>query len=99
MVIYYCMTGCLFYTGDNDLDVLYRAACGPNEQDLAALDQLPGPAGPLLRKALGFKAEDRFQSAEEFAAAVAPYAVGMKAEAAKLMESLFGPELHKEAAA
>jgi hypothetical protein len=99
MVLYYCMTGCLFYTGDNDLDVLYRAACGPNEQDLAALDQLPGPAGQLLRKALAFKADDRFQTAEEFAAAVAPYAVGMKPEAAKLMESLFGPELHKEAAA
>ena len=99
MVLYYCLTGCLFYNGDNDLDVLYRAACGPSEQDLAALDQLPGPAGPILRKALAFKAEDRYQTAEEFAAAMAAYAVGMKPEAARLMEQLFGTELNKEAAA
>jgi Protein kinase domain len=99
MVLYYCLTGCLFYSGDNDLDVLYRAACGPSEQDLAALDQLPGPAGAILRKALAFKPDDRFQTAEEFAAALTPYAVGMKPEAAKLMEQLFGSELTKEAAA
>ncbi len=99
MVLYYCMTGCLFYSGENDLDVLYRAACGPTEQDLAGLDQLPGPAGPILRRALGFKPEDRYQTAEEFAAAIAPYAVGMKAETARLMEQLFGAELNKEAAA
>ena len=99
MVLYYCMTGCLLYSGDNDLDVLYKAACGPSEQDLASLDQLPGPAGPILRRALAFKADDRYQTAEEFAAAVAPFAVSMKPEAAKLMDQLFGPELHKEAAA
>jgi hypothetical protein len=99
MVLYYCLTGCLFYNGDNDLDVLYRAACGPSEQDLASLDQLPGPAGPILRRALAFKPDDRYQSAEEFATALAPYAIGMKPEAAKLMEQLFGTELNKEAAA
>jgi hypothetical protein len=99
MVLYYCLTGCLFYNGDNDLDVLYRAACGPSEQDLASLDQLPGPAGPILRKALAFKPEDRYQTAEEFAAALAAYAVGMKPEAARLMVQLFGSELTKEAAA
>jgi hypothetical protein len=99
MVLYYCLTGCLFYNGDNDLDVLYRAACGPSEQDLAALDNLPGPAGPILRRALAFRPADRYQTAEEFAAALAPYAMGMKAEAARLMEQLFGTELSKEAAA
>jgi hypothetical protein len=41
---------------------------------------------------------DRYQDADEFAAALAPHASGMKLEAASLMELLFGDELRTEAA-
>ena len=93
LVMYFCFTNQLLYTGDNDLDILYRAACGPTAEDLERIVQLPPPAAEILQKALSVDPNDRFQSAEEFAAALAPHATGMKAEAASLMELLFGDEL------
>lgn len=99
LVLYFSLTNQLLFNGDNDLDILYRAACGVTEEDWALIDRLPAPAPQILRKALAFAPGDRFQTAEEFAAAVAPYAVGMKPEAASLMQLLFGEELREEAAA
>ncbi len=99
LVMYFCLTNQLLYTGDNDLDILYRAACGPSRRG-------PGAHRPAAArrprtsccKALAVDPDDRFQTAEEFAAALAPHATGMKAEAASLMELLFGDELRREAA-
>ena len=73
-VLYYCLTGCLIYTGENDLEVLYRAASGLTTDDLRALHRLPDPAGPILERALAFDPDHRFQSAMEFADALAPHA-------------------------
>ena len=98
LVMYFCFTNQLLYTGDNDLDILYRAACGPTAEDLERIFQLPPPAADILQKALSVDPNDRYQSAEEFAAALAPHATGMKPEAASLMELLFGDELRTEAA-
>jgi hypothetical protein len=98
LVMYFCFTNTLLYTGDNDLDILYRAACGPTAEDLALVRQLPPPAGEILSKALAVDPADRYQTAEEFAAALSPHAGGMKNEAASLMELLFGDELRREAA-
>ncbi|MES1204966.1 MAG: serine/threonine-protein kinase [Pseudomonadota bacterium] len=95
-VLYYCLTGCLMYTGDNDLDVLYRAASGLTDDDLASLHRLPDPAGPILERALAFDPEHRFQSAMEFADALAPHAGTGKAATAKLMQQLFGEELRRQ---
>ncbi len=95
-VLYYCLTGCLIYTGDNDLDVLYRAASGLTAKDLEALHELPDPAGPILERALAFDPEHRFQSAMEFADALAPHAGTGKAGTAKLMQQLFGEELRRQ---
>jgi hypothetical protein len=50
-------------------------------------------AGPILQRALAVDPALRFQSASEFAAAVAPHAAGAKAEAAALMRRLFDDEL------
>jgi serine/threonine-protein kinase len=98
LVMFFCMTNQLLYSGDNDLDILYRAACGPTAEDLERIRQLPPPAAAILEKALAIDPAERYQNADEFAAALAPHATGMKAEAASLMELLFGDELRQEAA-
>jgi hypothetical protein len=98
LVMYFCFTNQLLYTGDNDLDILYRAACGPTADDLDRINQLAPPAAEILMKALAVDPNDRFQTAEEFGAALAPHATGMKPEASSLMELLFGDELRTEAA-
>ncbi len=95
-VLYYCLTGCLLYTGENDLDVLYRAANGITPEDLTSLRRLPDPAGAILERALAFDPEHRFQSAAEFADALAPHAGTGKAATAKLMEQLFGDDLRRQ---
>jgi hypothetical protein len=98
LVMFFCLTNQLLYSGDNDLDILYRAACGPTEEDLARIRQLPPEAATILEKALAIDPARRYQSAEEFAAALAPHASGMQVEASGLMELLFGDELRLEAA-
>jgi serine/threonine protein kinase len=95
-VLYYCLTGCLIYTGENDLDVLYRAANGLTTEDLETLRRLPDPAGPILERALAFDPSHRFQSATEFADALAPHAGTGKASTARLMQQLFGEELRRQ---
>jgi eukaryotic-like serine/threonine-protein kinase len=95
-VLYYCLTGCLLYTGENDLDVLYRAANGITPEDVATLRKLPEPAGSILERALAFDPDHRFQSATEFADALAPHAGTGKAATAKLMEQLFGDDLRRQ---
>ncbi len=98
LVMYFCLTNQLLYTGDNDLDVLYKAACGPSPQDLELIRRVPPPAAEILIRALQVDPGARFQTAEQFAAALAPHAGGVKGEAASLMELLFGDELRREAA-
>jgi serine/threonine-protein kinase len=84
---------------------------GPTAQAIMAQHgSEPPPAVRLLRPAvpreveraietaMAKSPEDRFATAEQFAAALAPHATGMKAEAASLMELLFGDELRREAA-
>ncbi len=95
-VLYYGLTGCLLYTGENDLEVLYRAANGLTEEDLESIRQLPDPAAPILERALAFDPEHRFQSATEFADALAAHTGAGKAAAAKLMQELFGEELRRQ---
>ncbi|HVU52680.1 MAG TPA: serine/threonine-protein kinase [Polyangia bacterium] len=95
-VLHYALTGRLLYSGENDLDVLYRAANGLTEQDLQYLAKFPEPARGVLTKALAFDPAERFQSATEFADALAAHIGGGKSETARLMRSLFGPELERE---
>jgi eukaryotic-like serine/threonine-protein kinase len=97
-VLYFCLTNQLLYSGDNDLDVLYRAATGPTMDDYRKMHELPDPAGQILEKALAFERGERFQTAEEFADMLAAHAGGGKAAAADLMQRLFGQELATEAA-
>jgi tRNA A-37 threonylcarbamoyl transferase component Bud32 len=95
LVMYFCLTNRLLYDGQNELDILYKAACGPQEADFEALRRLPEPAASIVKKALQPLPENRYQSATEFAAALAPHITGMKPAAAVLMEKLFGDELRR----
>jgi serine/threonine-protein kinase len=98
LVMYYCLTGRLLYEGDNDLDVLYKAASGPTPKDWEAIYQLAHPAPEIFARALSVDPARRYQSAAEFAQDLAPHINGVKAEAASLMQILFGDELRREAA-
>jgi protein kinase-like protein len=98
LVLYYCLTNQFFYDGDNDLDVLFKAACGPTKEHRERLDRLPSPAREILGKALAVDRDERFQSGAEFAESLAAHIGAGKSEAAKLMKTLFGQELLREAA-
>lgn len=98
LVLYYCLTNRLLYDGDNDLDVLHKAAAGPTKAHYDAIRRLPAPAAEVLGRALALDPAARFQSAAEFAAALASHIVGAEAEASRLMQSLFGDEFRREAA-
>jgi hypothetical protein len=98
LVMFYCLTGRLLYEGDNDLDVLYKAASGPTPKDWESIYELAKPAPEIFARALAVDPNKRFQSAAEFAHELAPHINGVKAEAASLMQLLFGDELRREAA-
>jgi hypothetical protein len=98
LVLYYCLTNRFLYDGDNDLDVLFKAACGPTAEHQERIDRLPSPAREVLGLALAVDPKERFQSAAEFADSLTLHIGGAKAEAAHLMQLLFGEELRREAA-
>jgi serine/threonine-protein kinase len=95
-VLHYALTGRLLYAGENDLDVLYRAANGLTDADLKYLSKFPEPARGVLTKAFAFDPSERFQTASEFADALAAHIGGGKAETARLIRRLFGGELERE---
>jgi hypothetical protein len=98
LVLYFCLTNQMLYTGNNDLEVLYRAAHGPTQVELEMIDMLDAPAPDILHRALSINPAARFQSAGQFAAALAPHIAGAKAVTADLVVALFGDELKAEMA-
>jgi len=98
LVLYFCLTNQMLYTGANDLEVLYRAAHGPTQVELEMIDMLDTPAPDILHKALAINPAARYQSAGQFAAALAPHIAGAKSVTADLVQALFGEELKAEMA-
>jgi Protein kinase domain len=98
-VLHYCLTGRLIYSGENDLDILYRAASGITPEDLIELRKLPDPAGGILEKALALNPDERFQSAHEFADALGAHIGAGKNGLAKLMQRLFAEDIRRETTA
>jgi serine/threonine-protein kinase len=98
LVLYFCLTNQMLYAGTNDLEVLYRAAHGPTQVELEMIDMLDTPAPDILHKALATNPAARFQSAGQFAAALAPHIAGAKSVTADLVNALFGEELKAEMA-
>src|SRR5204863_8152968 len=85
LVLYYCLSGELLYTGHTDLEVLHRAAGGLLRDDLARIRDLPDPAPQILERALSLDPNERFQHAAEFADELALHMGGGRAGAAALM--------------
>ncbi len=98
LVLYYALTGRMLYGAGSDLGVLYQASNGPTPADYAQIRSLPEPSGAILEKALAFDPRERFQSAAEFADALATHSGGGKTIAAKLMQRLFSEEIRHEQA-
>jgi hypothetical protein len=95
LVLYYMLTGEMLHSGarGSDVGMLYQAANGPTPADYARIRSLPVPAGVILEKALAFDPAERFQTAAEFADALAAHTSGGKTIASKLMQRLFGAEI------
>ena len=98
LVIFYCLTGELLYQGDTTYELLVKAATGPGSSELARIAALPAPCGDIVRKALEVDPTRRYQSAAEFAAAVAPHVSGGAAQAGALMSKLFAEDFRAEEA-
>ena len=98
LVLYYGLTGEQLYPGQSTFDRLMRAATGPKTEQLELLAQLPPTAAALVARALAVDPALRYQTAAEFAAAVAPHIEGGKTEAEALMQQLFAEELAREGA-
>ena len=90
LVLFYCLAGELLYRGNNDLEVLHHAASGLLVEDYERIERLPDPAPQILGRALALDPGDRFQTAAEFADALAIHMGGGRVGTARLMRELFG---------
>jgi len=98
LVLYYGLTGEQLYPGHSTFDQLMRAATGPRTEQLKLVAELPQTAVSIVSRALAVDPGLRYQTAAEFGAAVAPYVGGGKAEAAAVIQQLFGEEFKRESA-
>ena len=98
LVMFYCLTGDVLYHGNTTYELLVKAATGPGAEELARIAALPGPAAEIVGRALQIDPALRYQSAADFAAAVAPHVAGAPAEAARLMKELFTTDFQQEEA-
>jgi hypothetical protein len=96
--MYYCLTGDVLYHGNTTYELLVKAATGPGAEELARIAALPAPADAIVRRALEIDPAQRYQSAADFAAALAPHVGGAQAEATRLMRELFSADFQQEEA-
>jgi hypothetical protein len=94
LVMFRALSGEPFYPGGTTAEVFYGSATGPTAEHFERVDRLPAVAAAILKKALMPDPADRYQTAEEFAAALEPHIpAGAKASVATLINALFGAEL------
>jgi hypothetical protein len=98
LVMYYCLTGDVLYHGNTTYELLVKAATGPGAEELARIAALPGATADIVGRALQIDPKQRYQTAADFAAAVAPHVAGAPAEAARLMKELFTEDFQQEEA-
>jgi hypothetical protein len=96
LVLFYCVTGEVLYQGNTTYDLLLKAANGPGPEERARIAALPAPAAALVGKALEIEPARRYQSAAEFAAAIAPHVRAASNELAEVMQRLFAEEFRQE---
>jgi hypothetical protein len=98
LVMFYCLTGDVLYHGNTTYELLVKAATGPGPEELPRIAALPAPCAEIVGRALQINPADRYTSAADFAAAVAPHVAGAPAEAARLMKTLFTIDFQQEEA-
>jgi hypothetical protein len=98
LVMYYCLTGEVLYRGNTTYELLVKAATGPGAEELERIAALPAPAAEIVRRALQIEPAARFQTAADFAAALAPLVGGGPAEVARLMKEVFAADFQQEEA-
>jgi hypothetical protein len=96
LVLCFAMTRTPLYRGETLFDRLTRAAMGPGEEELAQVAALPKPLPEILKRALAIDPAERYQTAAEFAQAVAPYIGGGAGELTGVINALYGDELQLE---
>ncbi len=96
LVLCFAMTRTPLYRGETLFDRLTRAAMGPGEEELAQIAALPKPLPEILKRALAIDPAERYQTAAEFAQAVAPYISGGAGELTGVINALYGDELQLE---
>jgi hypothetical protein len=97
MVVYYALTGKPLFESETSYGLLLQAGAGPKLKDWAAIAGLPPPFPTLLRKAWAPRIEERYQTAQEMAAAFEPLVGTGAPQARDLMDKLFGEDLKIEA--
>jgi hypothetical protein len=98
LVMYYCLTGEVLYRGETTYELLVKAASGPGPEELARIAALPAPCAAIVRQALEIDPGKRYQTAAEFAAALAPHTAGGAAAAAATIAALFADDFRAEEA-
>jgi hypothetical protein len=98
LVIYYALSGDALYTADTAYNLLVKAAQGPGAKELENLKSMPQQAQRVLERALQADPADRYQTAVEFAQALAPFIAGAHDALARTMERLFGEDIKAEEA-
>ncbi len=96
LVLYYCVTGQVLYAGNTTYELLVKAATGPGPEEFHLLRALPQPCGEVLERALQPKPDDRFQTARQFAEAIAAHVGSGAARLAALMHHLFSDDFKLE---
>ena len=96
LVLYFALARSPLYRGETLFDRLTRAAMGPGEEEWAQIAALPSPLPEILKRALAIDPAERFQTAAEFAQAVAPYISGGAGELTGVINALYGDDLQLE---
>jgi len=96
LVLYYGLTGDQLYPGQSTFDQLMRAATGPKTEQLKLFTELPPVASSVISRVLAVDPGLRYQTASEFAVALAPHISGGKSEASEVMQKLFAEEFKRE---
>ncbi len=96
LVVFYCLTGQVLYAGNTTYELLVKAATGPDRDEFNQIRALPEPCGDILQRALQPKPDDRFQTARQFADAIAAHLGAGAARLAALMHHLFDEDFKIE---
>jgi serine/threonine-protein kinase len=93
LVMYFCAARAPLYRGKSIYDRLVAAATGPGASEEDFLLGLPPPLPDILPTALKVLPQQRFQTAAEMRAVLAPHADGGAAELAGVMQRLYGEDV------